>query len=249
MTAISGRSPEVWVSYNTPTGRKTKHFPDAHQAKSFYVGKFKAGNQPKIHKDNPMSDVTATPENTPTENTVPEGAEMPTAKIPTSKPKASKPKASKPKPRKAPSKANKAPEASPKSPKAKKATKTAKSPKRKPASQRGVPATAKPKAKAPSKAKPKASQPSNNGKRGRSFSPERLANMMKVLKILAKQKPQSDGLSQAELREKIGERVLGFTYLERYGLITLAKMEGQRSTLVKATKQGRAAAKKKALEL
>lgn len=94
MASISNRLPEVWVSYNTPAGRKAKYFTDAYVARRFYTLKFKAGNSPAVHKEQPMS--KSTKSNVAASSTEAK-ATKPTAK--TTKPEAAKQqpaKASKP---------------------------------------------------------------------------------------------------------------------------------------------------------
>lgn len=46
--AISGRMPPVAVEYDANGKRETKDFDDALKAKSFYVGKHKAGKNPTV---------------------------------------------------------------------------------------------------------------------------------------------------------------------------------------------------------
>lgn len=41
---------EITVSYDTAKGRVERSFTDQYRAKSFYVGKFKEGKNPKITK-------------------------------------------------------------------------------------------------------------------------------------------------------------------------------------------------------
>ena len=52
---ISGRMPEVWISYNSRGKRKVRHFTD-YKSKAFYKYHFNRGNEPQIHKENPMSE-------------------------------------------------------------------------------------------------------------------------------------------------------------------------------------------------
>lgn len=44
----NGPPASVWVSYDTPLGRRAKEFTDMHEARRFYQVKLKKGKNPQV---------------------------------------------------------------------------------------------------------------------------------------------------------------------------------------------------------